>query len=77
MPVTLELSHEGVARLRAEADRRQLSIDAVVEELAASLPAAMAPPTRRWLSFVGLGSSTSGRTASEADEMLAAGFGRV
>ena len=42
-----------------------------------SLPAAMERPTRRRLSFVGLGSSTSGRTASEADEMLAEGFGRV
>ena len=77
MSVTLELSPEGVARLRAEADRRHLSIEAVVEELAASLPAAVARSTRRRLSFVGLGSSTSGRTASEADELLADGFGHV
>lgn len=76
MSVTLELSAEIVARLRAEADRRQLSMDAVVEDLAASLPAAMGRPTRRKLSFVGMGSSISGRTASDADEMLAEGFGR-
>lgn len=76
MPVTLELSPEVVARLRAEADRRQLSMDAVVEDLAASLPAAMERPTRRRLSFVGMGASSSGRTASDADEMLADGFGR-
>ena len=76
MSVTLELSPEAVARLRAEADRRQLSMDAVVEDLAASLPAAMERPTRRRLSFVGMGASSSGRTASDADEMLADGFGR-
>ena len=76
MSVTLELSPEVVARFRAEAGRRRLSMDAVVEDLAASLPAAMERPTRRKLSFVGMGSSRSGRTASDADEMLADGFGR-
>ena len=76
MSVTLELSPEVVARLRAEADRRRLSMDAVVEGLAGSLPAAMERPARRRLSFVGMGSSTSGLSASDADEMLADGFGR-
>ena len=73
--VTLELSPEVVARLRAEADRRRLSVDAVVEELAASLPAAVAQVPQR-LGFVGIGRSRTGRAASGADDLLAEGFGR-
>ncbi len=75
MTVTLDLSEEVLARLRAEAERRQLSMDALIEELARSLPADANSPTRARLSFVAIGSSTSGRYASEADEMLADGFG--
>ena len=75
--VTLDLSEEILARLQAEATRRSLSMDALVEELAASLPSDAHPPTRRRLSFVAMGSSTSGHRASQADEMLADGFGRV
>ena len=75
MPVSLDLSEEVVARLHAEAERRRLSMDAVVEELAASLPAEAREPRHRRLSFIAMGSSTSGRRASEADKMLAEGFG--
>ena len=75
MTVTLDLSEEVLARLRAEAERRQLSMDALIEGLARSLPADADSPTRARLSFVAIGSSTSRRYASEADEMLAGGFG--
>jgi hypothetical protein len=33
-------------------------------------------PTRHRLGFVAIGESTSGRTAAEAEELLAEGFGR-
>jgi hypothetical protein len=39
MPVTLDLSDEVLARLQREADRRGVSLDAVVAELASALPA--------------------------------------
>ena len=76
MSVTFDLSEEILARLRAEAERRHLSMDAVVEELAATLPAKRSAGVRHRLSFVALGSSVSGRRAQDADEMLADGFGR-
>ncbi len=73
--VTLDLSEEGMARLHAEAERRHTSVDAVIEELAASLPAKDGTAKRKRPSFVALGSSSSGRRASDADDMLAEGFG--
>ena len=76
MPVTIDLSEDMLARLRAEAERRHLSMDAVVEELAATLPAERTAEVRCRLSFVALGSSVSGQRAQDADEMLADGFGR-
>jgi hypothetical protein len=55
-----------------------VSIDVVIAELAAQLPAdASASPKRKHrLSFIGIGASSSGRAARDADEMLAEGFGR-
>ena len=76
MPVTLDLSDEVLARLQREADRRGVSLDAVVAELASPLPTASEPEERKRLGFVGLGASTDGRRAADADEMLAEGFGR-
>jgi hypothetical protein len=75
MTVTIDLPEDALARLRAEAKRRGVSIDLVIAELAEALPAqsSAAPPT---FSFVGLGSSTSGRYARDTDELLADGFGR-
>ncbi len=70
----LELSDEALARLNAEANRRGVTLDELVAELAANLPARTLADGR--LSFVGIGYSTSGRSAAEADEMLAEGFGR-
>ena len=75
MTVTLDLSEKILTRLRAEAERRQLSVDALIEEMVESLPADTKPPAKRQLSFVAIGSSTSGRRAPEADEMLTDGFG--
>lgn len=73
MPVTLDLPEDVLARLRAEANRRGVSLDEVVSELASALPDGAESPK---LGFVGLGSSTDGRSAADADEMLAGGFGR-
>jgi hypothetical protein len=75
MTVTVDLPEDALARLRAEATRRGVSIDLVIAELAAALPAEL-PVAGRKLTFIGLGSSTSGRFARDADEMLAEGFGR-
>ena len=63
------------AWLQGEAKRRGVSIDLVIAELAEALPAESAAAPQS-LSFVGLGSSTSGRFARDADELLADGFGR-
>lgn len=76
MSVTVDLPEDALARLRAEAARRGVSIDVVIAELANALPADVAH-ARRSLSFVGLGSSNSGRFARDADELLADGFGRA
>jgi hypothetical protein len=54
-----------------EAARQSLTPD----ELAARVLAEHIP-ARRHLGFVAIGESTSGRTAAEAEEMLAEGFGR-
>ena len=60
MVVTVILPDEFVARLRAEAARRGISVDDVVVELAERLPTVEAPRRARRLGFIGLGSS--GRT---------------
>jgi hypothetical protein len=75
MTLTLHLDGDVAAALAAEAERRGQTAD----ELAAALLAAQLPkPTtmHRRLSFAAVGESTSGRSAAEADEMLAEGFGR-
>lgn len=73
--VTLELSEDGMARLRAEAERHQISVDAVIEEWAASLPTENRPAKCQQPSLVAMGTSSSGRRAAEADDMLAERFG--
>lgn len=64
-----------LARVAAE---RGVSVDQVVAELVATQlsEARSAPLARRRLAFAGIGASTSGRGAADADEMLAEGFGR-
>lgn len=78
MVVTVHLPEELARRLAAEAERRGSSVDEVAAELLAAglSEEAPKPPTRRHLAFAGIGASTSGRTAAEAEEMLAEGFGR-
>lgn len=51
-------------------------MDAVVAELASSLPTDPESDGRKQLGFVGLGASTDGRRAADADEILAEGFGQ-
>ena len=66
-------------RLNAEAARRGVTPGQLLEELSSQLPSeatGLAPGAKRTLAFAGIGASTSGRTAREADEMLAEGFGQ-
>lgn len=53
MTLSIELPETALARLRAEANRRGVSVDAVIAELADQLPAAAVPVRRRHLSFAG------------------------
>lgn len=76
MRVTLDLAAEALARLEAEASRRGVAIESVINELAERLPLAADPTARRTAGLIGLGASSSGRSARDADVMLAAGFGR-
>ncbi len=75
MPITLDLSDEVLARLRAEAARRGVTLGELVAELAAALPVDDTGEAKK-LGFVALGASTDGRSAADVDEMLAEGFGR-
>ncbi|MBP8181065.1 MAG: hypothetical protein KAZ88_08745 [Acidimicrobiia bacterium] len=76
MPLTLDLAAESITRLQAEADRRGISVEALVDQLVASLPAERAGSDPKKLRFFKMGASTSGRSAADADELLAEGFGR-
>lgn len=73
--MTIDLPAPALARLRAEAARRGLSIDEVIAELAGQLPAETSAATgKRRLAFVAAGASKYGITA-RIDELLADGFG--
>jgi len=54
--VTLDLPEDALERLRAEADRRGVSVDDLVAELASRLPAETRAGAHR-LSFIGIGAS--------------------
>lgn len=71
MTMTLDLPAEAQAKLETEAARRGITLDQLVTELAAGLPA---DAPRRKLAFVGAGASKSGIT-HQIDELLADGFG--
>lgn len=58
--VTVDLPEDVLARLQAEAKRRGVSIDLVIAELTATLPAEPVS-AKQTLPFIGLGSSNSGR----------------
>ena len=70
MPVTVELSDDALARLRAEAARRGVSIDVVIAEFAAQLPIEPAPRKSR-LSFIGIGHSGRGDLSRRHREIRA------
>lgn len=76
---TVDLPEGVAARFAREAARRGISFDELLVDLAEQLPEPTAGPEnapRRRPGFVSLGSSTSGRHARDADELLAEGFGR-
>lgn len=78
MVVTVQLPEEIARRLAAEAERRGVSPEQVAAEaIAAQFPQDLPErrPKRR-LAFGAIGASTSGRRATDTDEMLAEGFGR-
>ena len=69
---TIELPDDVAAALAAAASDRGMSVD----ELAAETLSARFGPKRRTLSFAAVGSSTTGRTAAEAEALLQeGGFG--
>lgn len=74
MTLTVHLPGEVAAALEAEAVRRGQTPDQLAADLLAErLPGSGA---RRMLAFAAAGSSASGRSAAEADDILAEGFGR-
>ena len=76
MSVTVELPAEVLARLEAEAARRGVPIEILIAEtLERDFPARASGATGA-PGFVSLGTSRTGRSARDADEMLAEGFGR-
>jgi predicted DNA-binding ribbon-helix-helix protein len=72
--VTVDLPDEALARLRAQATRRGISLDGLIAELAEGLPV-QSNATRATLAFVGAGASAAGIT-QRMDQLLADGFGR-
>lgn len=74
MTLTVHLPGDLAAALEAEAARRGQPLDQVAAELLAERLAASGG--RRRLAFAAFGSSSSGRSAGDANELLAEGFGR-
>jgi predicted transcriptional regulator len=69
--LTVEVDDDLAKRVAVAAVERGVAPEALAAEILAERF-----PARRKLSFVSLGRSTSGRRASEDEEMLAEGFGR-
>ena len=69
---TIEVPDDVAEKVAAVAAERGVAPEALVGEDVVERYATR----RRKLSFVGIGESVSGRTAADADEMLAEGFGR-
>ena len=76
MTMTVHLHGDLAAALEAEAVRRGQSPEQVAADLLAEWLPRAGKRRRRTLAFAGIGESSSGRSAAEADEMLAEGFGR-
>jgi hypothetical protein len=75
MSVTVDLPPEALHRLEAEAARRGVTLDELIAELAAALPAESTGPRRNPV-FVAVGASQGGIT-DRIDDLLAEGFGRA
>lgn len=73
MPVTVDLPADLLVALEAEAQRRQMTVEALIAE---SVSEHVSAAPRRRFALAGVGSSTGTRFARDADEMLAEGFGR-
>jgi hypothetical protein len=79
MAITVE---ELTSRLNAEAERRGVTLERLLDEIATQLPDPVSVgvtndrPVRRRLAFAGIGASTSGLHARDIDQALAEGFGR-
>jgi hypothetical protein len=69
--ITIEVPDDVAERIAAAAAERGVAAEELVGEMAVE----QFPP-RRKLGFASLGRSTSGRHASEDEDMLAEGFGR-
>ena len=76
MTMTVHLHGDLAAALEAEAARRGQSPERVAADLLAERLPHAGKRRRRKLAFAGIGESSSGRSAADADEMLAEGFGR-
>jgi hypothetical protein len=72
MALTLDLPAAAQARLQAEANRRGVTLDQLVTEIADTFAE---EPSNSKLPFVGAGASKSGIT-HRIDEMLSEGFGQ-
>jgi hypothetical protein len=78
MAITVE---ELASRLNAEAERRGVSPEDLLDEIATQLPpppgeATSGRPVKRRLALAGIGASASGLNARDIDQVLAEGFGR-
>jgi len=73
--MTVHLPEPLAAAREAEAARRGQSPEQVAADLLAERLPHAGWPRRRRLAFAGMGESSSGRSAAEADQMLAEGFG--
>lgn len=76
MTMTVHLQGDLADALEAEAARRGQSPEQVAADLLAERLPHAGKRRRRKLAFAGIGESSTGRSAAEADEMLAEGFGR-
>lgn len=74
MSVTVDLSDELLAALRVEAERRGVTIEVLIVESVDEH--VRAPQPRRKFALAGISASNGTYTASDADAMLAEGFGR-
>jgi hypothetical protein len=75
MAVALNLAEEALARLDAEASRRGVTVEMVINEFAEQPPLPADSTARRAAGLIGLGASSSGQHAGDADAILADGFG--